>query len=75
LLLDHAFKLKNLGDFTYFLGFKIARSSKGLNLSQRKYTIDLLNEIGMLNSPLVNTTMKFSTKFHAYEKLLPDPTV
>jgi len=75
MLLNQAFKLKKLGDLTYFLIFEITRSSKGINLSQRKYTIDLLNETGMLNSSLVSTPMNFSTKFHADGELLPDLTV
>jgi len=72
--LDKNFKLKNLGDLTYFLGFEIARSHQGINLSQRKYTIDLLSEIGMLNSSLVSTPMNFSTKLHADGDSLPYPT-
>lgn len=30
-----------LGDLKYFLGLEIALSSKGINLSQKKYTIQL----------------------------------
>jgi len=73
-LLDQRFKLKNLGDLTYFLGFEIARNKDGIDLSQRKYTIDLLTDTGMLDSSLVSTPMNFSTKFHADGELLPNPT-
>ena len=31
-LLDNVFKIKDLGDLRYFLGFKVARSSIGINL-------------------------------------------
>jgi len=41
-VLDHNFKIKNLGNLTYFLGFEVARNSTGLHLSQHKYTLDLL---------------------------------
>ena len=34
-LLDQRFKLKNLGNFNYFLGFEIARGDKGIILSKK----------------------------------------
>jgi len=71
---DQNFKLKNLRDLTYFLGFKITGSHQGINLSQCKYTIDLVNETSMLNSFLVSTPMNFFTKLHADGESLPDPT-
>jgi hypothetical protein len=46
--LGRAFEVKDLGPFRYFLGIEIARSSKGIVLSQRKYVLDLLVETGML---------------------------
>jgi len=55
--LHHHFKIKNLGNLTYFLGLKIARNSVGLHLSQRKYTLDLLQKIDMLNFEPVATPM------------------
>jgi hypothetical protein len=46
--LGRAFEVKDLGPLQYFLGIEIARSSKGIVLSQRKYVLDLLAETGML---------------------------
>jgi hypothetical protein len=46
--LGRAFEVKDLGPLRYFLGIEIARSSKGIILSQRKYVLDLLAKIGML---------------------------
>nr|ABA94321.1 retrotransposon protein, putative, unclassified [Oryza sativa Japonica Group] len=46
--LGKAFEVKDLGPLRYFLGIEIARSSKGIVLSQRKYVLDLLTDIGML---------------------------
>jgi len=73
LLLDQKFKLKNLDELTYFLGFEIARNSTCMNLSRRKYTFDLLTETDMLNSSPVSTPMNFSTKFRADKDPLDDP--
>jgi hypothetical protein len=46
--LGRAFEVKDLGPIRYFLGIEIARSSKGIVLSQRKYVLDLLIETRML---------------------------
>ena len=60
--LHHHFKIKNLGNLTYFLGLEIARNSTGLHLSQRKYTLDLLQETGMLDSAPVATPMTHTSR-------------
>ncbi|KAL5831849.1 hypothetical protein ACOSQ4_017203 [Xanthoceras sorbifolium] len=44
------FKLKDLGSLKYFLGLEIARSLKGIVLSQRHYTLQLLEDTGYLAS-------------------------
>jgi len=60
--LHHHFMIKNLGNLTYFLGLEIARNSSGLHLSQRKYTLDLLHESGMLDFALVATPMTHTSR-------------
>ena len=42
----------------YFLGMEVARSKKGVPLSQRKYTMDLLHEIGMLCCKPIETPIE-----------------
>ncbi|KAM2181919.1 hypothetical protein ACFX1Q_032474 [Malus domestica] len=49
------FEMKNLGDLKYFLRVEVARSSRGIFLSQRKYVLDLLKETGMLGCKPVDT--------------------
>jgi len=49
------FEMKDRGELKYFLGIKVYRSKLGIFLSQRKYILDLLVEIGMLDCKLVDT--------------------
>ncbi|RVW95676.1 Retrovirus-related Pol polyprotein from transposon RE2 [Vitis vinifera] len=51
------FQTKDLGKLKYFLGIDIAQSSSGVVLSQRKYTLDILEEIGMLDCKPIDTPM------------------
>ncbi|GJW99595.1 putative RNA-directed DNA polymerase [Tanacetum coccineum] len=46
--LDRRFSIKDLGPLKYFLGIEAARTKDGLVLSQRKYTLDILEDSGML---------------------------
>ncbi|CAH9141419.1 unnamed protein product [Cuscuta epithymum] len=46
--LDTKFSIKDLGKLKYFLGIEVARSPEGFVLSQRKYTLDILDESGNL---------------------------
>ena len=42
--------MKDLGPLKYFLGIEVARSSAGLFLCQRKYTMDVISETGLLGA-------------------------
>ncbi|XP_068318542.1 uncharacterized mitochondrial protein AtMg00810-like [Pyrus communis] len=53
--LSTEFEIKSLGDLKYFLGVEVARSSRGIFLSQRKYVLDLLKKTGMLRCKPVDT--------------------
>ena len=61
-LLSKEFEIKDLGNLKYFLGMEIARSKKGIAVSQRKYVLDLLNETGMLGCKSAETPMDSTVK-------------
>ena len=56
--LKSVFDIKDLGLLKYFLGIEVCRSKEGLFLSQRKYTLDLLSETGMLETKSVSTPLE-----------------
>ena len=61
-LLTKEFEIKDLGNLKYFLGMEIARSKKGIAVSQRKYVLDLLNETEMLGCKPEETPMDSTVK-------------
>ena len=56
------FQSKDLGKLKYFLGIKAAQSNSGMIISQRKYTLDILADTGMLDCKLVDTPMDLNVK-------------
>ena len=48
--LSDQFKLKDLGNLRHFLGLEIARSKSGIFISQRQYTLKLLEDMGLLGA-------------------------
>ena len=65
------FQVKDLGQMRYFLGMEITRSRKGINVSHRKYTLDLLHETGMLGAKPEETPMDDKCKLEIKEKGVP----
>nr|GEV24800.1 retrovirus-related Pol polyprotein from transposon TNT 1-94 [Tanacetum cinerariifolium] len=43
------FSIKDLGSLNYYLGIEILRNQTGLIMTQRKYTLELLQSVGLLN--------------------------
>jgi len=68
-LLDQQFRIKNLRDLTYFLGLEVARNKSGLHISQRKYTLDLLHETGMLDCATMPTPMSHSSRLSSTDSV------
>jgi hypothetical protein len=47
--LGQEFALKDLGEFSFFLGIEVSRTKDGIILTQEKYVADLLKKVGMSN--------------------------
>jgi hypothetical protein len=62
--LDSRFKIKDLGSLKYFLGLEVAQSKEGINVSQRKYCLDLLKDSGFLGSKPAATSLDPAVKLH-----------
>jgi len=48
--LHACFSIKDLGPLKYFLVIEVARGPQGLFLCQRKFTLEIINERGLLRA-------------------------
>nr|GEX21089.1 reverse transcriptase domain-containing protein [Tanacetum cinerariifolium] len=62
------FEMNDLGNLKYFLGIKVFRSPKGIFICQKKYILDLLAEIGMINCKPADTPMMVNQKLFMKKK-------
>ncbi|KAA0063166.1 Beta-galactosidase [Cucumis melo var. makuwa] len=65
------FEIKDLGNLKYFLGMEVARSKEGISVSQRKDTLDLLTETGMLGCRPADTPIEFNCKLGNSDDQVP----
>ncbi|TYK25905.1 Cysteine-rich RLK (receptor-like protein kinase) 8 [Cucumis melo var. makuwa] len=65
------FEIKDLGNLKYFLGMKVAKSKEGIFVSQRKDTLDLLTEIGVLGCHPADTPIEFNCKLENSDDQVP----
>lgn len=73
-MLSQQFHIKDLGPVSYFLGLEIDRSSASFFVSQRKYTLDLLKEFGMMKATPLKLPMDANAQLTPDKgKLLTDP--
>lgn len=62
-LLHQKFWIKDLGTPKFFLSNEIARSHKGISICQRKYVLDLLEEVGFLGCKSAATPLEQHQKY------------
>lgn len=65
--LQQAFKMKDLGELKYFLGIEFTRSSEGVLMHQRKYTLELISEVGMTAAKPAGTPIDINVKLTSKE--------
>lgn len=69
--LSKEFEIKDLGQLKYFLGIEVARSKKGISLSQRKYVLYLLIELGMLDRKPTKTPIEMNHGLDIFPDQVP----
>ena len=67
-LMAMAFEVKDLRTMKYFLGMEVARSKKGISISQKKYPMDLLDETGMLSCKPIETPIEQGGKGKSFDE-------
>ena len=67
------FHTKDLGMLKYILGIEVMRSKRGIFLSQRKYVLDLLSEIGKLAAKPCQSPMAQCLHLTREGELFEDP--
>lgn len=76
LKLKRSFEIKDLRRLRYFLGIEVSRSKRDIFVSQRKYSLDLLKKIRMLDCKTVANPIEPNHKlWDKTSRPLEDPTI
>lgn len=60
--LQQVFKMKDLGELRYFLGIEFVRCEAGMVMHQRKYALQLIDEVGLSGAKPSGTPMDVNVK-------------
>lgn len=72
-MLKSAFEINDLEELRYFLGMEVLKTDQGLVMNQKKYTQELLEEIGMGKANPAKTPMEANLKLsHEKGKLITE---
>ncbi|KAG8479730.1 hypothetical protein CXB51_029255 [Gossypium anomalum] len=66
-VLHSSFKMKDLGELKFFLGIEIARSNRGIVLSQKKYALELIADAGFREAKPASTPLEKNKRFTTAE--------
>ncbi|XP_019226928.1 PREDICTED: uncharacterized protein LOC109208297 [Nicotiana attenuata] len=66
-VMNQQFKVKDLGELRFFLGIEVLRSQQGIMLNQRKYTLELISELGLSGAKPVVTSLEINQKLTSVE--------
>jgi hypothetical protein len=73
--LQQSFPMKDLGPLQHFLGITVTRSATGMFLSQRQYTLEILECTGMTGCKTCATPAGTQSKLSSSGKPVSDPTL
>lgn len=64
--------IKDPGSLRYFLGIEVSRSKKGIFISQRKYTLEIMKDSGYLGAKPIDFPMEQNIELSDEGELLKD---
>ncbi|CAL1375794.1 unnamed protein product [Linum trigynum] len=74
--LGREFKVKDLGELKFFLGLEVYRDHRGIFVNQRKYCVDLLDDVGYMEAKDCVSPVDYKVKLSAKQgEPLPNPEV
>lgn len=73
--LQNSFHMKDLGPLQHFLGVVVTRTTAGMLLSQRQYTLEILERAGMTECKSCSTPVDTQAKLSSDGSPVPDSTL
>lgn len=67
LFLDNKFNIKDFGLIKYYLGNEVLHTKAGLFLNQRKYALDLIQDVGLLEAKPLSIPMDTNKRLKSDE--------